>query len=84
MNINPDVESTAISVGLVKLEPRTTTCILPSSSKQSIFCPTLSATYNLSPIQSTAIATGDQVPGNVISCSCCPDNGLDTGLSCWE
>lgn len=84
MNISPEDESTAISDGLVKFEPSTTTCILPSSSKQSIFCPTLSATYNLSPTQSTAIATGDHVPGNVNSCSCVPINGFEEVRSCCE
>lgn len=35
----------------------------------SIFCPTESATYSLFPTQSTAMATGNHVPGRAMSTS---------------
>ena len=67
-NISPSVGSNAISAGLVRLDPRTTACHRPSSSNTSIFCPTASATYSLSPTQSTASATGaHDADGTVMS-----------------
>lgn len=82
--MNPDNGSSPISAGLVRFEPNTTACQRPFNSNTSIFCPTASATYNLSPIQSTAIATGAQVPGSVMSLSGILAKGFVEPRSCCE
>lgn len=67
MNMSPRVGSSARSLGLDRLEASATACQRPSSSNTSTFWPRASATYSLSPTQSTARATGAHDPAREMS-----------------